>query len=248
VATEGKRTLREHWERAAQDWLRWARTPGHDHWYWEHNRPAFLSFLPAPGARTLDLACGEGRLTRDLRGLGHQVVGIDLSLALLRAAHELEPDLALTRADAARLPFADASFDLVIAFMSLFNLDDMPAALAEVGRVLMPGGRLCFAVVHPFASAGRFTGQEPDAPFVMKDSYMESRSRITTVERGGIKMDFNDMHRPLSSYSSALEGAGLVIEALREPVPGAEHASRPGVGQHRRLPLYLHVRALKPNW
>jgi SAM-dependent methyltransferase len=165
----------------------------------------------------------------------------------LRAARELEPAEAFVRADAARLPFADASFDLVVAFMSLFNLDDMPAALAEVSRVLMPAGRFCFAVVHPFASAGAFDNREPDAPFVVRDSYMEPRSKITVIERDGIRMEFNDVHRPLSSYSVALEGAGLVIEALREPVPDTDHGRRPGVAQHRRLPLYLHVRALKPG-
>src|SRR5438105_7178852 len=246
MATKGKPSVSDHWERAAQDWLRWARTPGHDHWYERHNRPAFLSLLPPPGRRTLDLACGEGRLTRELRKLGHSVVGLDRSLTLLKAFRELEPDAHVVRGDAARLPFADGSFDLVVAFMSLFNLDDMPAALVEVSRVLRAGGRLCFAVIHPFASAGRFEGKAPDARFLVEESYLEPRSKITTVERDGIRMQFRDDHRPISSYSEALERAGLVIESLREPIPDLDHASRPSVAQHRRLPLYLHVKASKP--
>ena len=131
--------------------------------------------------------------------------------------------------------------------MSLFNFDDMPAALREVHRVLVPGGRLCFAVVHPFASAGRFESRDDEAAFVVRGSYVEPSSKVTTVERDGIRMEFHDEHRSLSFYVTALEQAGLTVEAVREPVPNAEHARRPGVGQHRRLPLYLHVRALKPR-
>ena len=59
-------------------------------------------------------------------------------------------------ADAARLPFASGAADLVVAFMSLLNVDDLPAAVGEVGRVLAPGWSLCVALLHPIAWAGTF--------------------------------------------------------------------------------------------
>src|ERR1051325_4197558 len=104
------------WEQNAPDFVTWARTPGHDS-YWQFHRDAFLEVVPPPGRRTLDLACGEGRLSRDLERLGHEVVGVDRSPAMLAAAREAGPDIETHLADAASLPFADESFDLAVAFM-----------------------------------------------------------------------------------------------------------------------------------
>lgn len=53
--------LRDAWESEALRWAAWARTPGHDHFFWRFNWPAFTALLPAPGRATLDLGCGEGR-------------------------------------------------------------------------------------------------------------------------------------------------------------------------------------------
>jgi len=66
-------------------------------------------------------------------------------------------------ADAASLPLDDQSADLVIAFMSLQDVDAMPAAIKEVARILIPGGRFCLAIVHPINSSGRFDATTADA-------------------------------------------------------------------------------------
>jgi SAM-dependent methyltransferase len=70
--------LRDRWERDAADWIRWAREPGHDS-YWRFHREPFLELVPPPRRLTLDIGCGEGRVTRDLRQLGHRVIGVDAS-------------------------------------------------------------------------------------------------------------------------------------------------------------------------
>ncbi|MGH2895389.1 MAG: class I SAM-dependent methyltransferase [Solirubrobacteraceae bacterium] len=82
------RPTTEAWNAHADGWLRWARTPGHDHHYEHLNLPALLALLPSPGRLTVDLACGEGRLGRVLSERGHSVIGVDSSPTLVRLARE----------------------------------------------------------------------------------------------------------------------------------------------------------------
>ncbi|WP_164311290.1 methyltransferase domain-containing protein, partial [Streptococcus pneumoniae] len=70
-------------------------------------------------------------------------------------------------ASAEALPFADGSFDLVVAYNVLMDVEDVPAACAEIARVLAPGGEVMISLVHPFRDRGRFSGPGPDAPFVL---------------------------------------------------------------------------------
>src|SRR5256885_5870471 len=106
--------LREAWDGQALAWAAWARTPGHDHFFWRYNLPRFLEIVPVAGELTLDIGCGEGRVARALWGRGHRVVAIDASPTLvgLAATHD-EPQTALV-ADAAALPVADACADQAV--------------------------------------------------------------------------------------------------------------------------------------
>jgi SAM-dependent methyltransferase len=117
-------SLREAWEEQAPNWIRWAREPGHDS-YWKFHREGFLASLPAPGRLTLDVGCGEGRVTRDLRATGHYAIGLDQSSTMIAAAREADPDGEYVEADAAAMPFEDGAADLATAFMSLMDMDDM---------------------------------------------------------------------------------------------------------------------------
>lgn len=233
--------LRERWEAHASAWIQWSRT-GHDS-YWRFHRDQFLELLPSPGHRTVDVGCGEGRLSRRLKELGHCVIAVDASPTLVAAAREADGSMDVRLADAAALPFDDASADLVVAFMSLQDVDDMPAAVREAGRVLEPGGKLCLAIVHPINSAGRFVEQAADADFVISGGYLQAFDYSDRVERAGLTMTFHSRHRPLQDYFVALEQAGLVIEALREPST-PEHAIRSDANRRwQRVPLFLHIRA-----
>jgi SAM-dependent methyltransferase len=244
-AHSGAIDLRSAWEQNARAFIAWARQPDHDS-YWRFHRDLFLELLPPPGRRTLDLGCGEGRLSRDLRKLGHDVVGIDASPTMVAAARDADPEIEVRLADAAALPFGDASFDCVVAFMSLQDVDDFEGAIAEGARVLEPGGRLCLAVVHPITSAGRFEGETNDSPFVIGGSYLDRTHYSDNVVRDGLEVTFASEHRPLEAYTEALASAGFVVERLREP-PLPEHArSSPHSGRWQRVPLFLHIRALKP--
>ena len=176
----------------------------------------FRELLPEPGpGPVIDLGCGEGRGSRELRALGHRVVGADYSPTLTKAAVASCPAIPVLRADAAALPFAGECADLVMACMSLLDFDDFAGAVAEIGRVLRPGGHLCLAVVHPFISAQDEESLHAGS-FRFSRPYLESRRYTDRVERDGLGMTFSSMHRPLSAYTSALFGQGMVISALTE--------------------------------
>lgn len=236
--------LRDAWNRQAENWTRWAREPGHDS-YWRFGRMAFFELLPPFGQLTLDVGCGEGRVARDLVALGHHVVALDASRAMARQAVDASAQLPVLVADAAALPVLNRMCDLVIAYMSLQDVDDMSSAVREIGRVLKPGGHFCMAIVHPINSAGGFESLDPDAPFLIKGSYLESHPYVDTIERGGLTMTFSSVHRPLEAYFHALEGAGLMIESLREVPVLVPSSDDPRHQRWRRLPMFLHIRAVR---
>jgi SAM-dependent methyltransferase len=230
-------SLREAWDDQATNWIRWTRTPGHDSFQQFHGA-AFFTLMPAPGRLTLDIGAGEGRVARALRSQGHTVIEADGSPRMAAGSAELGGVGVV--ADAAAVPFRSAVADCVIAFMSFQDVDDVQSAVAEVSRLLVPGGYFVFAIVHPMNSGGQFAPgpDEMTREFVMDPGpYFEERYYADDIERDGLVMRFASIHRPLESYSRALEDAGFIIEAMRE-VPDIE-------GKWTRMPLFLDVRARK---
>jgi SAM-dependent methyltransferase len=226
------------WESRAERWLAWARTPGFDA-YWSY-RDAFFELVPATAGDTLEVGCGEGRVTRDLATRGHRVTALDASPTLLAAAAERDPGGEYVLGPAEALPFADATFGLVVAYNVLMDVADMPAAVAEAGRVLVPGGAFCACVTHPFADAGTWA----DDAFTVEGSYLGARRFAEEIERDGLTMTFDGTAYPLEDYARALTAAGLAIEALREPAPAAEGAEW---ARWHRIPMFLMWRARKPR-
>src|SRR5919206_216793 len=167
-------TLGEAWEAAAEAWSDYVRG-GLDRFF-ATNVAAFLELLPPPRGTTLDIGCGEGRVGAELERRGHGVLGVELSPTLAAKAREQHE---VVEADAADLPFEDASFPLVVSFNSLMDMDDAAGAVREAARVLEPGGRFCAAIVHPFLSAG--SGD----PFTIAGSYLEPMRLRGPLARGG---------------------------------------------------------------
>jgi len=97
-----------------------------------------------PGQRVLDLAAGTGVSTTELQRSGARAVACDFSLGMLRAgrANRRRRNVRFVAGDGTRLPFASESFDAVTISFGLRNIVDVPRALAEMARVVRPGGRL----------------------------------------------------------------------------------------------------------
>ncbi len=107
-----------------------------------------------PGARGLDIGCGNGRHLDVLGSVANSVVGLDLSQCLLAHAQDEQPHAFLVRGDAVELPFRTNVFDICLYVATLHHLPtraERHASLAEVARVLKPDGRClvsCWAVTH----------------------------------------------------------------------------------------------------
>lgn len=230
-------TLKDRWETIAPTWAGWARTPGHDS-YWTFHGQRFFESVPAPGRLTVDMGCGEGRVGRDLAARGHAVEAFDSSPGMVAAALD-HPDAPKTVvADAENMPYEDGHADLIVAFMVLHDVDNLPPVMAEAHRVLEPGGKMVAAVIHPMNSGGSFPtahGGPADEPFVLTEPYMRPRRYSNNVTRDGVTVEFAGLHRPLGETTSACTDAGFTIDKLVEvgiPDPTSRWSN---------FPLFLHL-------
>jgi ubiquinone/menaquinone biosynthesis C-methylase UbiE len=109
--------------------------------------PALLAESP-PG-RALDAACGTGRHTARLVELGHDVIGVDETEAMLAVARERVPGVDLRLGSLAELPLEDAAVDLAVCSLALTHVAELGPPVAEFRRVLRPGGRVVVSDAHP---------------------------------------------------------------------------------------------------
>ena len=176
-------------------------------------------------------------MARLLKGCGYHVTAADPVEPFIAAAREMDSADRYEVAAAAALPFADASFDLAVAYNVLMDVENVPVAVKEMRRVLRPSGTLIISIVHPFTDRGHFAGPEPDAPFLVPGSYFGRERFEGTEEREGLKMHFAGWSQPLEAYMAALADAGLAIIALREPIPETSRQ------RWSRIPLFLWLKA-----
>lgn len=158
---------------------------------------ALLDQLP-PGP-VLDAACGTGRHTAHLAASGrHHPIGVDASEAMLARAREKLPQVDLRQGDLTALPLGDGEVGGAVCALALSHLPELGPAVAELARVLRPGGRLVISNPHPFATAIL------DWRAVFVD---EARQRRTIPEYP---------HRH-GDYVEAFAAAGLVVRRCVEP-------------------------------
>lgn len=172
----------------------------------------------------LDVGCGEGRFCRLLTEQNIPVIGVDPTEAFIVEARQRDPngDYRVARAEA--LGFNDDSFDLVVSYLTLIDIEDFRSAITEMARVLAPGGSLLVANIASFFSAGPADGwrceglrgeskkYEEDYPI---DRYFEVRAQQVKIGNFQVR----NWHRPFSAYMECFLGLGLRLIYFAEPQP-----------------------------
>jgi SAM-dependent methyltransferase len=231
------------WETHADWWIR-EFTEGADPEYVEQILPLAAAELSG-FARVLDVGCGEGQISRLLAAQGSDVVGVDPTRNQLVAAAVRGGGPHYVRAGAAGLPFATDSFDAVVACLVFEHIDDVDGAIAEVARVLRPGGRFAFFLNHPLLQtpgSGWIDDQWIDPPeqYWRIGPYLVEAESVEQVELG-VYIRF--LHRPLSRYLNTLGDHGLVLERMVEPAPPPGFLERaPEYTEAATIPRLLYLR------
>jgi len=182
---------------------------------------------PMVGARALDLACGTGRYARLLEERGAAlVVATDLSPGMLD--HSIVRHR--VRADMMRLPFADASFDVVVSGLAVGHAPALDRWMREVARVLAPGGVLLYSDFHPEAARAGMTR-----------SFTDASDRRHTLRH---------CNYDLAAHRRAGAAAGLRLDAAHEVRVGRElreafEGSQAFYERWTGLPVVLVLRAAK---
>ena len=182
--------------------------------------PFIHRFLGAGAGRCLDLGCGGGVQLAAVAELGWSSVGLDVSHNQLRIARDRRGSRALVQADATRTPFADESFDAVVAGFVHTDVDDWPGTVDEVRRLLRPGGCFIYVGIHP-CFVGPFSRYVEGRPPVLHPGYR--RTELTYAGPGvgkqGVWRRVGGRHIPLAVLLQTLIDTGLRLEHIEEPGP-----------------------------
>ncbi len=193
---------------------------------------AMLSLLPddLTGQICLDLACGSGRYIHLLQQRhARQVIGLDYSPNMLAAAVNPpsphlpispSPHYQLTHAPFFPLPFPNSTFDLITCGLAVGHEQNLPQTLAEVGRVLRPGGFVLYSDIHPF---GALLGWQ----------------RSFTADDGTVFNLEHHLHL-YRDHQQACRAAGLAIDVVLEPKFGKDVSAN-----IHNIPAILVIRAIK---
>ena len=244
-----RRRPHDLWEQYAQWWID-GFTEGADPEYAEQILPLAAEEL-AGATRVLDVGCGDGQITR-------LAAGLDTVVAGRRDRPDVEPDPRRRRARAARPGSSgpaptgcrsrSASFDAVVACLVFEHIDAVDEAIAEIARVLAPGGRFCFFLNHPLLQtpgSGWIDDQILDPPeqYWRIGPYLPEAVTIEEVE---LDVHIRFVHRPLSRYVNALAANGLLVERMVEPSPPPGFlALAEEYAEQATVPRLLFLRARK---
>jgi ubiquinone/menaquinone biosynthesis C-methylase UbiE len=254
-----------YWDENAAVWTRLARG-GYDVYRDYLNTPAFFEMLPeVDGLSGLDIGCGEGHNTRLLAKCGARVTAIDISGVFVQSAQQAEEQEPLgidyNIASAVELPFGDATFDFAVGFMSFMDIPETDRVLAEVHRVLNPGGFLQFSIEHPcFATPHRRNLRNQEGltyAIEVGDYFRNLQGEIAEwifgaappeVKEGLRRFKTPRFTRTIGQWLNLLLDTGFVLERIEEPRPNDKTVQAcPDIQDAQVVAYFLHIRARKPN-
>ena len=234
------------WEKNAE-WWQDGFTDGADPEYVEQIVPIAAELLDG-ARRLLDVGAGEGQLARVAAAQGAQVVASDITWNQIEVAAARGGGPMSIRSGAAQLPFADQSFDTVLACLVFEHISDVDAAIGEVSRVLEPDGHFVFMLNHPLLqtpNSGWIDDQILDPPeqyWRIGDYLVESE----TIEEVQLGVHIPFIHRPLGRYVNAMAANGLLVRQMIEPAPPAGFLERATAYQSAAtIPRLLVLDAVK---
>lgn len=191
----------------------------------------------APGQRVVDVGCGTGRHTRALAGRGAEAVGVDLSAGLLRVALGGRSAARFVQADARALPLGDAAADVVLSLCQ-GGFGITPAGdeqvLAEIARVLRPGGRLALTAFS-LAFAVRYLA--PEDALDLGRGIVHSPAEVRGPDGARRTFDLWTACYTPGHLLALCAAAGLRVDALRGVEPGRYGDEPPTVAHPELLVL-----------
>lgn len=188
----------------------------------------------APGY-ALDLACGTGRHARRMVELGHRVVGVDLTPQMLQRAADNVPQASFREGDLRAIPLPSGELDLVVCGLALAHVPDLHGAMAELARVLRPGGVAIVSVLHPMLAHlgwhAPFEDEHGRRRFVREHAH-DHAAYFQAFRRAGLQVH-------------ECEEPRLGVEQLREKRRAFRHAPQATIAAYEGLPGALVWRVEK---
>jgi len=265
----GKDDVRKQWDKMADYWIPRIRD-GKDLWRHFLNAPVFTKMIgDVQGLQLLDMACGEGYFSRFYAKAGAIVTGIDFSESQIAAAQEEESRTPLgiqyQLADASIMNNIESeSFDIVISFMALMDIENYEGAIMQASRVLKPGGRFVFILIHPCFGWSRrgFDGEtlcrweyrrledgsrEPHYLKIFEYFTNHSFKARWKDDEGHEVAVTTQFHRTLTDYMKTLRKNGFVVSQIEEPRPVEGKLEPNDLVKLFKIPHTICVEALKLN-
>jgi SAM-dependent methyltransferase len=238
------------WDEVAEDYHKSVGDTG-DSYHRTNVNPVIFDILgDVTNLDVLDLACGQGYLSRILARKGAKVIGVDLSEKMLEIAQEFQESeplgvryICCSSADMAEI--ADESMDYVVSTFGFHDIREIESTIEECNRVLKEAGKLVFAIPHPLTYARRT--QDEEGYFLKMRHYMS----VQEISHPKYKeTEVIAYHRPLSFYFEKLFSVGLQMVAFREITTGL-HRGRPIKDEEllaykQEIPGFLVVAFVKP--
>ena len=264
-----KDNVRKQWNNLADYYISRVRY-GKDLWRHFLNAPVFKKMVgDVQGLRLLDMACGEGYFSRYYAKAGAIVTGIDFSESQIAAAQAEESRTPLgiqyQVADASIMNNIESeSFDIVISFMALMDIENYEGAIMQAARVLKPGGRFVFILIHPCFGWSR-RGYDGETLVRWEYRRLEDGSRephylkiFEYFTNHSYKMRWKDdeghevavttmFHRTLTDYMKTLRKNGFVVSQIEEPRPVEGKLDPNDLVKLFKIPHTICVEALKLN-